>query len=62
MVLITSIKHGTIIVRIIYSSFHDQVDSNEKRGRIMLFFMEDLQVKVLSVDKFDESCYSEVIL
>ena len=39
-----------------------RVDRNEKGGGIMLLFREDLPVKVLSVDKGDESCYVEVIL
>ena len=39
-----------------------RVDSNKKRGGIMLLFREDLPVKVLSGDKGNESCYIEVIL
>ena len=39
-----------------------RVDRNEKRGRIMLLFREDLPAKVLSVDKGHESCYVELIL
>ena len=33
-----------------------RVDRNEKGGGIMLLFREDLPVKVLSVDKGNESC------
>ena len=39
-----------------------RVDRNEKGGRIMLLFREDLPVKVLSVDKGHESCYVDLIL
>ena len=39
-----------------------RVDRNEKGGRIMLLFWEGLPVKVLWVDKSNESCYVEVIL
>ena len=39
-----------------------RVDRNEKEGGIMLLFREGLPVKVLSVDKCNESCYVEVIL
>ena len=38
-----------------------QVDRNEKGGRIMLLFREELPVEVLSVDKGNESCSFEVI-
>ena len=34
-----------------------RIERNEKNGRIMLLFREDLPVKVLSVDKGHESCY-----
>ena len=39
-----------------------RVDRNEKGGRIMLLLREDLPVKVLLVDKGNESCYIEVTL
>ena len=39
-----------------------RIDCNEKGGRIMLLFREDLPVKVLAVDKGNESCFVEVIL
>ena len=39
-----------------------QVDRNQKGGGSMLLFRGDLPVKVLSVDKSNESCYVEVIL
>ena len=39
-----------------------RIDRNEKGGRIMLLFREDLPVKVLLVDKGNENCYAEVIL
>ena len=39
-----------------------RVACNWKRGGIMLLFREDLPVKVLSVDKGNESCCVEVVL
>ena len=39
-----------------------RIDRNEKGGRIMLLFREDLPVKVLLVDKGHESCYVDLIL
>ena len=39
-----------------------RVDRNEKGGGIMLLFREGLAVKVLLIDKCNESCYVEVIL
>ena len=44
-----------------FSSPH-RVDRNDKGGKIMLLFRDDLPVKALSFDKGNESCYVEVIL
>ena len=43
-----------------FNNFY-RVHHKEKGGDIMLLFREDLQVKVLLVEKVNESCYFEVI-
>ena len=43
-----------------FNNFY-RVDHKEKGGDIMLLFREDLPVKVLLVEKVNESCYFEVI-